>query len=791
MTGLRGLRWLDWLRSRDAGLLALRRAGRAAIVMPGLLALTVKVIGNPVMATFAAFGSLSMLLFVAFGGLMRERLAAQVSLIGTGAVLICLGTLASRAVWLAAPAMLVVAFVVLFAGVVSSALASASTALLLAFILPVSLRGPVSSIPDRLYGWLLAGAASLLAITLLWPAAARDPLRGPVIRACRELGRRLRAEAAYARVRGGPDQAALATARADLDAATGESNAAVNSLRTSFFATPYRPTGLTTAARTLVRLVDEIVWLETVLDEMPSGRTGPVSHEVCEVKLAAGALLERAAALLQAASEPPDAVQPELDQLQEARDAVGRAAMSLVGVGPEPAGQAEHAGQAERYATALGPSFRAQELSFVTSAIVANIQLTVAALERTWWQQLLGRQPEGAGGALSSAQQRAGAHVQRNSVWLHNSVRGAIALALAVLVSELTGVQHSFWVVLGTLSVLRSSAFSTGQNVLRGLVGTVAGFVIGGALIVAIGTNDTVLWTLLPIAVLVAGLAPAVISFAAGQASFTITLLILYNIIAPAGWKVGLVRIEDVAIGCAVSLLVGVLFWPRGAATALGTALSEAYAETARYLGSAVTYGVIQCDSVLPPAPVPRQESLRAAAAGRRLDDAFRSYLAESGVKHLPLPEVTTLITGVTVLRLSADAVVDLWHRDDGAPSGDRTAARNEVLAATNRVTGWYQTMATALLAEGEVPTELPPDADADGRLINTVRHDLTGEDGQGTAIAVKMIWTADHVAVARRLQARIAGPVRTAAAIRPGTQKFFPAGRRRHAAEPFPVTPG
>jgi uncharacterized membrane protein YccC len=772
MTGL--LDGVRWLRSRDAGLLALRRAGRAAIVMPGLLALSVKVIGNPVMATFAAFGSLSMLLFVAFGGRMRERLPSQVALVLTGAVFACLGTLASRADWLAALAMLVVGFLVLFAGVVSSALASASTSLLLAFILPVMLRGPASSIPDRLAGWLLAGAVSLLAITLLWPAPARDPLRRPVVQACTQLVRRLRAEARYAGAQ---------AAEAELDAASAESKAAVTGLRTSFFATPYRPTGLTTAARTLVRLVDELVWLDVVLDQMPAHHRS-FSEEVCAVKLAAADLLEQGTALLDAGSGPLGALQPALDRLEQARESMERAAMALVGMeaGPDD--------QAEQYVSGLEPSFRAQELTFVTSAIAANIQLTVAALERPWWQQLLGRQPAGVTGALSSVQERAGAHVERHSVWLHNSVRGAIALSLAVLVSDLTGVQHSFWVVLGTLSVLRSSAFSTGQNVLRGLLGTLAGFVIGGALIVGIGTNETVLWILLPIAVLIAGVSPAVISFAAGQASFTITLLILYNIIAPAGWKVGLVRIEDVAIGCAVSLVVGVLFWPRGAASALAEALAGAYAETARYLSSAVTYGVIRCDEVLPPAPPPRDESLRAAAAGRRLDDAFRSYLAESGTKHLPLAEVSTLITGVTVLRLSADAVVDLWDRDDGQPSGDRTAARAEVLTAAGQVNAWYQAMAGALIGSGEVPAELPPDAAADGRLVDAVRHDLTGEDGEGTATAVKMIWTADHVAVARRLQGRITGPVRTAAAVRQKTQRLFPAGRRR-ATEPSPVTPG
>jgi uncharacterized membrane protein YccC len=777
------LRGLQWLRSRDAGLLALRRAGRSAIIMPALLALSVKVIGNPVMATFAAFGSLAMLLFVAFGGRMRERLPDQVALIATGAVFVVLGTLCSRTDWLAALAMLVVAFFVLFAGVVSSALASASTSLLLAFILSVSLRGPVSSIPDRLAGWLLAGAVSLIAIRFLWPAPARDPLRGPVVRACTELAGRLRAEAAFAKVRGGPDQAAVETTRAALDTATAESNAAVAGLRTSFFATPYRPTGLTTAARTLVRLVDELIWLDEVLDQIPvTGHTGPVSAEVCGVKLAAAGLLDQATALLDAGRGALETLRPGLDRLEQARDAMEQAATSLAGMESE---------SAEQYVTDLGPSFRAQELSFVTSAIVANIQQTVAALERPWWQQLLGRQPAGAGGALSSVQERASAHVEPHSVWLHNSVRGAIALGLAVLVSDLTGVQHSFWVVLGTLSVLRSNAFSTGQNVLRALLGNLAGFIIGGALILGIGTNDTVLWILLPIAVLIAGFAPAVISFAAGQASFTITLVILYNIIAPAGWKVGLVRIEDVAIGCAVSLVVGLLFWPRGAASGLGTALAGAYTDTARYLGSAVNYGVVRCDGVLPPTPAPRADQQRAAAAGRRLDDAFRSYLAETGVKHLPLPEVATLITGVTVLRLSADAVVDLWSRDDGAQSGNRTAARNEVLAEVGQVTAWYQAMATALTGSGEVPTELPPSPAADARLVDAVRHDLTGQDGQGTATAVRMIWTSDHVAVARRLQGRITEPVRVAVAVRQRTQKVFPAGRRRRATEPSPATPG
>ena len=821
---------LQWLRSRDAGLAALRRAGRAAIVMPAMLALSEKVIGGATVATFAAFGSLAMLLFVAFGGTMHERLQAQIALILAGAVFICIGTLAGQAVWLAAIAMFVAGFAVLFAGVVSSVLASASTALLLGFILPVTLPGPVSSIPARLSGWLLAGAASLVAIVLLWPAPAQDPLRAPLIRACSLLGRRMRAEVEAMRAGWDAD-------RENADAAAADSAAAVQSLRTSFFATPYRPTGLTTTARILVRLVDEFVWLEAILDRMPAGTPAiPAFSAVCDVKLAAADLLEAAAVLLDSATSDPAGLQPDLERLRGARDRMERMAMSALATGSAPArpilagqgpaspapgssapgssapgssapgssavdGAAGGTGRsAAEYVSSLEPSFRAQELGFAVSAVAENVQLAVAARQRTWRQQLLGREPQGAGGVLSSAQQRAGAHVERHSVWLHNSLRGAIALGLAVLVADLTGVQHSFWVVLGTLTVLRSNALSTGQNALRGLAGNIAGFVIGGALILAIGTNSITLWLLLPLAVLLAGLAPAVISFAAGQAAFTITLLILYNIIAPAGWKVGLIRIEDVAIGCAVSLVVGALFWPRGAGAAFGQAASEAYAETARYLRAAVMFGVVRCDRRLPATPVPREESLRAAAAARRLDDAFRGFLAERGTKHLPLPDVAALITGVAVLRLSADAVVDLWQRDDGdAPAGDRTAARNEVLAADDQVSGWYEVVARALAGEGDVPAELPPDEAADGRLIDAVQRDLNGTDGRGTATAVKMIWTADHVDVARRLQAPVAAPARRAAAYQRRSQQRSlaaarPAGplsgkRRAAAAAPPPRT--
>ena len=122
------------------------------------------------MATFAAFGSFAMLLLVDFGGPVAERLQALAALAVTGGVFVCVATLASRAAWLAAVAMAVAGFGVIFAGVVSSVLAGATTALLLAFILPVSLAAPPSAVPDRLAGWGMAAGVALVATALLWPA---------------------------------------------------------------------------------------------------------------------------------------------------------------------------------------------------------------------------------------------------------------------------------------------------------------------------------------------------------------------------------------------------------------------------------------------------------------------------------------------------------------------------------------------------------------------------------------------------------------------------------------------
>jgi uncharacterized membrane protein YccC len=501
---------------------------------------------------------------------------------------------------------------------------------------------------------------------------------------------------------------------------------------------------------------------------------GAIGVTTCAVKAAAAEALERGADLLASPGGDPAPLRTAIDELGGALAEMERDATLELPAGPARTERAERDDmqRASELVSALDPSFRAQELSFAVTQVARNVDLTVSAERRSWWQRVMGHQPEGLAGPFLAAQERAVAHLERHSVWLHNSVRGAVGLGLAVLVANETGVQHSFWVIFGTLSVLRSNALNTGQFIARGILGTGIGFVIGALILAIIGTNTTVLWVLLPIVVLCAGIAPSVISFTAGQAAFTVTLLILFNLVQPAGWRLGIIRIEDVAIGFGVSLAVGLLFWPRGAAAALREALAEGYAESARYLEQAVDFGLRCCDPASSTPSPPTEEATRAAAASRRLDDAFRSYLAERGAKPVPLAEVASLVTGVAALRLTADAVLDLWQRDEHRVAGDRTAARAELRATNGLIRDWYGGLAASLLDGRAIPDPLPQDATADARFLGAVRHDLVGGDGNATATAVRMIWTGDHLDATRRMQPTLLEPAR--------------ATTDRHAVGPF-----
>ena len=183
-------------------------------------------------------------------------------------------------------------------------------------------------------------------------------------------------------------------------------------------------------------------------------------------------------------------------------------------------------------------------------------------------------------------------HASVRSVWFLNSLRGALALAAAVAVADLSGVQHAFWVVLGTLSVLRTSAAATGATAWRALAGTVVGFVVGAALLVGIGTAQDALWVAFPLAVAGRRLRAGDHAVPGRPGGVHGDHRGAVQPARPGRLAVGLLRVEDVAIGCAVSLAVGVLFWPRGVASVVGDDLADAFRSGAAYLTQAVDWAL-------------------------------------------------------------------------------------------------------------------------------------------------------------------------------------------------------
>ncbi|MGA8455213.1 MAG: hypothetical protein WB800_07400, partial [Streptosporangiaceae bacterium] len=145
---------------------AAMRALRATIVMPTLFALTYKVIGDPQMATFAAFGSFATLVLASFGGTRRDKAIAHLGLAVVGSVVLTIGTAVHATAWLAAIVTVPVAFAIFFAGVAGPNAASGVTAALLAYVLPVASPGTIGDVPSRLAGWWLASVAGTAAVLL-------------------------------------------------------------------------------------------------------------------------------------------------------------------------------------------------------------------------------------------------------------------------------------------------------------------------------------------------------------------------------------------------------------------------------------------------------------------------------------------------------------------------------------------------------------------------------------------------------------------------------------------------
>ncbi|WP_372671165.1 FUSC family protein [Amycolatopsis kentuckyensis] len=674
------------------------RAVRATLVVPGLFAFSVTVIGDLQVATFAAFGGFATLVLASFGGDRRDKLRAHFGLAVVGSVLLAVGTAASASLPLAAVVTLIVTFLVLFGGVAGPNAAAGGTAALLAYVLPAASPGAMSMVPARLGGWWLASVVGTAAVLLLSPRSPATTLRDAASRAAGTL-----ADYLDAALRGDP---AVGTAH---EAAI----EAKHHLIDEFTATPYRQTGLAAEDQALDNLVGLLEWCGSVvadtLGEYPDlGGAPEVERQLLAETSACLRTVER---LMAGRSARLDT--GELDRRIQASVAWLRDLDS-----GDPG-----------YADAVHLSFHARTAAFAVRAAAVEAQAAAPG----------SRRPRGF--SFASLTRVASPHTSVRSVWFVNSLRGAVALTAAVVVAGVSGVEHGFWVVLGTLSVLRGNAAATGSTALRALLGTALGVVVGALLLLVIGTSAPALWIALPIAVLVAAYAPGALPFTAGQAAFTVTVSVLFNLLAPAGWRIGVVRIEDVAIGCAVCLVAGALFWPRGARAVVADDLADAFRTGGAYLAAAADWALgLRHDAPTPAA---------ATAAGTRLDDALRGFLSEQGTKHVPKHDLWRLVMGTVRSRLTAQSLAGLPN-----PHVEPDPFRRLLGDQAGQLAAWYDHLASRLdrTDHGDVPMLAPP-----------AFPDVLEQPGASVRDLACALWVHEHI---KHIAARLGELVEPAAVV-------------------------
>ncbi len=654
---------------------------RAAVVATALFAFGDVVVDNANVALFGFFGTFALLVFVEFTGPRPLRLRAYLGLAAVGFPLIALGTVLSHYPWLAGAAMGLLAFTVLFAGVISGYLAAGANPALLLFVVPVMIEAPNAQIPDRLAGWAIACAIAIPAALLVWPAKPQRVLRSAIAQACRAI-------AACLELHPGAESQ-VSSRRVE------EALAAIRDAGRKFSATPHRPTGATGRTASLAHLVNDVAWIAPVALSAPP-RLEPFLTEAREVKAASRQVLEATASLLGEGRATPD-----LRRLVRARESIGAAFSRAL----------ESAGTVRGdLHPAFDEAFRLRFLSAAVLQIGAQGMLAEGrsppelGTEVASWYPGAPREPS----TLRAIARLLRGYANPSAVWFRNSLRAAVALGVAVLLALLIDLQHGFWVVFATLSVLRSNALNTGSTVLRAMAGTLVGIVAGGAMLYAIGTETSVLWPILPVTVLIAAYAPRAISFAAGQAAFTVAILTLFNLLAPAGWQVGLIRIEDIAIGCAISFGIGALFWPRGAAGVVRDRIASACASGAEYVARNVDaeLGATTADEINRAAREAESELLR-------LDDALRQYLAERSTAPLDVVSLGVLVAGATRLvrvarvqrsgrslfKLDAVSASDVPHRLE--------PARSTLEREGEQLRIWYRDLGKSVAAATTPPEPL------------------------------------------------------------------------------------
>jgi uncharacterized membrane protein YccC len=595
-----GLR--DWLKAKDPGLVAVKRAVRVSLATCIGFYFSLYVVGDSQMALYASFGCIALGALSEVTGEPWQRTKTYAAALIAGIVLVTLGTLLAFNTWAAVAGMLVVGFVVAYAGVGGPRVVGAAIGLQLLYILPSFPPYAPETLGSRLIGLVLAVALLATADRVLWPPPVPTP-----------FSRRL-ADAIH-----GVSDRIVRLLEPDGDGQRRSESDSSISLRLSSIPPPQRPTGPGRRDRAAMQAATLLRGLEArvaALSELTDG-DHPASHYL-------GAKL-----------------------LDVTARSLGQSANALDGTNVESDSTEPNPGSVE---TALSEYVEQREALAGSSQIDHDLRLrlrfAVVVEELAIWTRDLGvatqimrgdrvHEPQ----ARSTAEpfwyatrstpslwyMRIRGHLTPRSVFFQNAVRLALGLAAARLVAGLLDLSHGFWVLLATLTLMRTSVSATRAAVIPAFVGTVIGGLVMAVILELAGADSKIYEIAFPF-VLVLGLAAGPVAGPlVGQASFTLVVALLFAQIAPVTWRLAEVRITDVVLGGLLGAVIGLLVWPRGATGEMRRTAKTSLDAAANDLESTVRW--LTHREV---APSDRQDSASVAMHSLILaDSTFAQYRSE------------------------------------------------------------------------------------------------------------------------------------------------------------------
>ncbi|MDD7937627.1 FUSC family protein [Actinomycetospora lutea] len=531
MAGRRALRWL--LR-RDPGLGACRRALRVGVVATVVFMVCRYGFGSPTAATYAVFGTIGFGVLSQVVGTPRQRTRTLVGCLVAGTVLLTIGTLLAGSTLLASVGMLVVGVSVAFIAVGGPRLAGVANGLQLVYILPSFPPFAPETLPARVLGFVFGVGLLLLADRVLWPPR---PVRSYACRAASAA----RALAGLLEATGAGDADAVPARRAAATRAAG---------RLKLLATPWevRPTGPGIEDRSLAHLGGALRGMHGRVDALLSVDARGIPVDAAATLATLATTLHRTADALLGRGPVP-----EVADLDAERLAYTQRRLDTISALVDDDATVAHA----RAAVAVGQALSAARVAVQSAEIVVDPRgpRSPGAAELSWWAT--------APTALLWWR-RIHAHLSLRSVYLQNALRLGVGLALARLVAGGLDLSHGLWVLLATLTLMRTSVTSTRATLLPAIVGTALGAGLAAGLLALAGPETVVYAALFPLLCVVAVAAGQVFGMIAGQASFTVLVAVLFAQLSPAGPSLAGVRFLDVAVGAAVGIGVGAAVWPAG-----------------------------------------------------------------------------------------------------------------------------------------------------------------------------------------------------------------------------------